>query len=450
MLRPVTWIALVAALAIAPQSVGRLGRVLGLRNAGGGSLSLLTMSDLTWVGEARVANSGTLGTDIRGSETVDATGMAVRYVSSAGSCKDTRRFITTTYSIYGRSITAISAAASAVITTSSAHNLATGNTINIQASNSTPSANGAWAVTVIDSTHFSIPLTVSVAGTTGWEGVSPNTWGDFVEYCLPAAASWYTGTDPTLAPALIETGRWPGAEVTSGMGIAGDLAQGNQIGGLYWDAATGLLRINIYGYYFGLNMPSHLEVQLLDTAHASLAGYRAVGSHYGPWYYRGTTSTDTWWKATNGGYAIIPASAQSDLGGRDTLMCGMMGALYGLGHSGLGLTAANWPSTGLAANSVMFSTDHSGRGLRVADYSDECNGGCPSGAYIANPQSPYVNLRRDSNYTMIPSFGDHIFPGGGLWNPNSGTNPTLPGFWAMSMDQTSGCAWVETDRKSVV
>ena len=64
-------------------------------------------------------------------------------------------------------ISAISVANPTIITTTAPHSLLTGETINIAGSNSTPSINGPQIVTVIDSTHFSIPVNVTGAGTTG-------------------------------------------------------------------------------------------------------------------------------------------------------------------------------------------------------------------------------------------------------------------------------------------
>src|ERR1019366_7248006 len=51
-----------------------------------------------------------------------------------------------------------------VITSAAPHGLATGETITITGSNSTPSLNGAQVVTVISSTTFSVPVNVTVAG----------------------------------------------------------------------------------------------------------------------------------------------------------------------------------------------------------------------------------------------------------------------------------------------
>jgi Prealbumin-like fold domain len=65
------------------------------------------------------------------------------------------------------SITSISAANPAVVTTSSAHGLSTGQKVGIFGSDSTPSIDGVRTVTVIDSTHFSVPVNVTTAGTKG-------------------------------------------------------------------------------------------------------------------------------------------------------------------------------------------------------------------------------------------------------------------------------------------
>lgn len=64
-------------------------------------------------------------------------------------------------------ISAISAANPTVITTSAASGLTTGEPVTITGSNSTPSVDGTWIVTVLSGTTFSIPIAVTVAGTAG-------------------------------------------------------------------------------------------------------------------------------------------------------------------------------------------------------------------------------------------------------------------------------------------
>lgn len=62
-------------------------------------------------------------------------------------------------------ISSISVANPTVITTSTAHGLNTNDKIFITNSNSTPSVDGIYSITYIDSTHFSIPVNVTIAGT---------------------------------------------------------------------------------------------------------------------------------------------------------------------------------------------------------------------------------------------------------------------------------------------
>lgn len=70
---------------------------------------------------------------------------------------------------YTGAITAISGANPTVIT-SAGHNLITGRIIEITGSNSTPSINGKYPVTVINANTFSIPVSVKIPGTTGnWQ-----------------------------------------------------------------------------------------------------------------------------------------------------------------------------------------------------------------------------------------------------------------------------------------
>ncbi len=61
-----------------------------------------------------------------------------------------------------------------VVETTSPHGLQNGETIIITNSNSSPDINGKWPVTVIDTTHFSVPVDVSL-GTPGSQGVWSRT-----------------------------------------------------------------------------------------------------------------------------------------------------------------------------------------------------------------------------------------------------------------------------------
>ena len=64
-------------------------------------------------------------------------------------------------------ISSNTAVATTVVTTSAAHGLATDDTVVITGSNSTPSINGTYGVTVLSTTTFSIPVRVTSAGSAG-------------------------------------------------------------------------------------------------------------------------------------------------------------------------------------------------------------------------------------------------------------------------------------------
>lgn len=262
---------------------------------------------------------------------------------------------------------------------------------------------------------------------------SYRTWGDLVEYCVPSSSSYYTGASPASATALLEVRRWAAAEWADKFTTVGDSASGNYIGGLWWDETNGVLWVNVYGYYYGNNMPSHMAVDLGDGAHGSLGGnYKAVDATYGPWYYRSTTagSETLHWKQVNHGFLPVPASAQSDLGGRTMALAGSVGAVATVGHLGLGLRAINLPSLGTAANAVFSASDNSGLGLRLADYTMEFGGARPW-------------AHRDTNYTFKP-YTDHLSSDTGLYPPGDCGSAEPTGCWQMSMDQTNGVVWVET------
>lgn len=435
-------------LGLVRQKVALMGGTVPTSNTGAGARLLVTTNDLSWVGEAQVPQPSTGGSTIQGTTKVAETAMAVRIVTPTDSnCADQRRFIIPNFSNYGQfgvgngGISSISATNPAVVKTVNAHGLSSGYTLNLWGTNSSPSADGVYKITVTDSTHFSIPLNLSgqTAGTAaGWATVLPNQWGDFVEYCLPAASSWYTGTDATLSPTLHETRRWPGTAVTAAMGVQGDQGNGDILGGMWWDDANNVLWMNIYGYYDTNNMPSLVAAQLLDTADSTLGSdYKQVGTTYGPWFYRSNVagSAHVEWKGINHGFLQIPSDQQVALGNRTTGVIGTVGAVGGTGHIGLGLRAINLPALSLAANSVMFPTDNFGVGLKLADYTSEFS-----------PNTPAWG-RRENGYTVV-QYTSHMSADTGLYDLTTGA---LPGYWQMSMDQSSGAVWVETsDREGIV
>jgi hypothetical protein len=97
------------------------------------------------------------------------------------------------------SISGNTAASPTVVTTSTAHGLAVGAKVKISGSNSTPSINGVYTVTVLSTTTFSVPVNVTVAGTAGT--VSPyddtnETFGNTTSTLVPGSYTCTIDIDP--------------------------------------------------------------------------------------------------------------------------------------------------------------------------------------------------------------------------------------------------------------
>jgi hypothetical protein len=254
-------------------------------------------------------------------------------------------------------------------------------------------------------------------------GAHGEFWGDLVEYREPGTR--YSGPDPTEAPALIETRRWPMPEWTAAYANSpawansANAASGAKLGTILWDERRQVLWYQVYGYYTGRNEPFLAAVQLLDSPHPKGRTNCAVGQSFGPWWYRSTDMAGaSYWKQVNYFLATIPASAQADLGGRKVLVGGATGAVVDVGHLGPGMHAIeDWPALTDAPDSVIPA------GLAVADYS----GG--SGV------TPY-NARRNRDYTPFNYSSADIsqfFP--------------ADGYWLGSLDRVVGLAWIETATK---
>lgn len=78
----------------------------------------------------------------------------------------TQNYLAATYALSG-TISSISQANPTIITTSAPHGMLTDRYINISGSNSTPSIDGNYYATIIDGTHFSVPMSVTQSGSTG-------------------------------------------------------------------------------------------------------------------------------------------------------------------------------------------------------------------------------------------------------------------------------------------
>ncbi len=96
-------------------------------------------------------------------------------------------------------ITGNTAANPTVVTTSTPHGLTTGAVVNISGSNSTPSIDGSFPVTVLSPTTFSIPVNVTAAGTAGTASPLDDTdevFGDGVSTLKPGTYTCTIVIDP--------------------------------------------------------------------------------------------------------------------------------------------------------------------------------------------------------------------------------------------------------------
>lgn len=110
-----------------------------------------------------------------------------------------------------KTISANTNVAATVITTTAAHGLVTGDTVTITGSNSTPLIDGTFVITKTATDKFTIPVTVTVAGTAGtvtihskWAFVPPSTqaWNP-VSLSLEEGNT--AGQDATLSGCLMQT-----------------------------------------------------------------------------------------------------------------------------------------------------------------------------------------------------------------------------------------------------
>ena len=91
-------------------------------------------------------------------------------------------------------ISANSVANPTVVTTTLAHGLVTGNLVTIAGSNSTPTINGTWVVTVLSATTFSVPVNVTVAGTAGTVALVGGLAPSFLFVATPTNSNPAVGT----------------------------------------------------------------------------------------------------------------------------------------------------------------------------------------------------------------------------------------------------------------
>ena len=121
-------------------------------------------------------------------------------------------------------ITAISATNPAVITTSAAHGLSSSESVmvNITSSNSSPSINGIYPETYIDTTHFSIPVAVTTAGTAGTYS-TPFTEYNYnqgvmyrIDFTKPGAQEYYNSLANRFASWGVDYVKFDGVRTING------------------------------------------------------------------------------------------------------------------------------------------------------------------------------------------------------------------------------------------
>jgi len=92
---------------------------------------------------------------------------ALRLITVADTTFILNTAATPNYVSTARTITGNTAANPTVVTTAPGHGLSTGDIVATEGSNSTPTINGSHTITVLSGTTFSVPINVTVAGTTG-------------------------------------------------------------------------------------------------------------------------------------------------------------------------------------------------------------------------------------------------------------------------------------------
>lgn len=140
-------------------------------------------------------------------------------------------------------ITSISSADNAVITTASAHKLISGQIVTISGSDSLPSVDGSFVVSVIDSTSFSIAKKVGTAGSTGsfvcknhfTKGASSTASATNLVAAMLSVGDIYTASNGAIPTATVTIGF---TNVDAAFSTATDLAfvYDNSVFGIRFDS----------------------------------------------------------------------------------------------------------------------------------------------------------------------------------------------------------------------
>ena len=169
-----------------------------------------------------------------------------------------------------------------VVTTSAVHGMATGDKVVITNSNSTPDINDTWEVTVLSTTTFSLPITVTSAGSQG-TAVPVLLHGLSTGHKVVITGSNSTPTiNGTHAVTVISTTTFSIAVNVTTAGTAGTVVPEK-----VYAMDNGQVNDAIY---FGMDEPfSMLRLNISDVLSSSSAGYSAV-----TWEYFEGEGTDSW------------------------------------------------------------------------------------------------------------------------------------------------------------
>ena len=230
-----------------------------------------------------------------------------------------------------------------------------------------------------------------------------NGWvGNLAELRLPALAE-----TSDLSQAMTVVREWPNWNWVPTGDLLAQVANGWEIGGLWWDESQQVVWYTVYPYYGPNAVTPFLGATRLND--------NGTVTRYGPWYY--ISKTDQRFRKVSRWILPIPPSAQGDCGGRTVAIgAAYIGASGGMPvHWGPGLTALRLPDLG--------STAPVEAGVPLMDYS-------PGAGGLA---APWFHCRREADYRTLNSSG------GAIPAPINGE-----GFWQASADNVTGVAWIET------
>ncbi len=192
---------LTAAGVFAAGTCESFGKAYGVSRTSGNS-SQAQMKDLVGPGDFLLTNCGEIKiikhSDPRG---IDQSFSFTSTINTSSTATCTGDSAPIAFSLNDKSIaiTAISAANPAVVTTAVAHGFASGQTVTISGSDSTPSIDGNQVVTVIDPTHFSVLVNVTTAGSAGAVVGDSSLLGRNTEDCTNVGAGSYSVDEPSLS-----------------------------------------------------------------------------------------------------------------------------------------------------------------------------------------------------------------------------------------------------------